>query len=418
MPLPTARRDYACRCPPRSSPRRSCSTARPRRRRPLVLDSPHSGFAFPPTSARCSSEFDLREGEDCFVDQLYLPATERGVGLIAALAPRTYIDLNRPRRRHRPRADRRRPLARRARAERQGATRQGAVWRTLDDGRAIYDRKLSVDEVRRAHRALPPPVPRRRARAHRRDARALRPQLAHQLSFDERRSRGVQGEGGAGRARARLRRRRPRRHDLRRRVHRARARVLAAMGYDVRVNDPYKGVELVRAYSNPAEGRMSLQLEINKRLYMDEATRERTPASQTLQRSCSTLVDAVLDYTTSELARRRRAMSARAPPARAACRSASSSSAAPAGRCRPTRQGRSTRRAGATVHDRRVRQRGGRGRPARPLDARRDRCAGRRRAAAREDAACRSRRPQPRLLVPAERAVPRTTLLLRLANTP
>src|ERR1043166_7805230 len=49
--------------------------------------------------------------------------------------------------------------------------------------------------------------------------------------------------------------------------------VLAGMGHDVRVNDPYRGVELVRAYSNPGEGRMSLQLEINKRLYMDEATR-------------------------------------------------------------------------------------------------------------------------------------------------
>ena len=58
------------------------------------------------------------------------------------------------------------------------------------------------------------------------------------------------------------------------------------MGYDVRVNDPYKGVELVRAYSNPARGRMSLQLEINKRLYMDEATRTRTPASSRCSGSC------------------------------------------------------------------------------------------------------------------------------------
>jgi len=59
---------------------------------PLVLDSPHSGFAFPADFGSRLEEFDLRDGEDCFVDQLYLPATERGVGLIAALAPRTYID--------------------------------------------------------------------------------------------------------------------------------------------------------------------------------------------------------------------------------------------------------------------------------------------------------------------------------------
>ena len=47
---------------------------------------------------------------------------------------------------------------------------------------------------------------------------------------------------------------------------------LAGMGYRVKVNDPYKGVELVRAYSDPKAGRHSLQIEINKRLYMDEAT--------------------------------------------------------------------------------------------------------------------------------------------------
>ena len=59
---------------------------------PLVLDSPHSGFAFPADFDSVLTEFDLREGEDCFVDQLWMPATERGIPLIAALAPRTYID--------------------------------------------------------------------------------------------------------------------------------------------------------------------------------------------------------------------------------------------------------------------------------------------------------------------------------------
>ena len=77
---------------------------------------------------------------------------------------------------------------------------------------------------------------------------------------------------------------------------------LANLGYDVRVNDLYKGVELVRAYSNPAEGRMSLQLEINKRLYMDEATRTKSAGFEPLQRQLAALVDAVLDYATSELA--------------------------------------------------------------------------------------------------------------------
>ena len=64
-------------------------------RTPLVLDSPHSGTDFPADFGAAVSELELRDGEDCFVDQLWLPATERGVGLLAASVPRTYIDYNR-----------------------------------------------------------------------------------------------------------------------------------------------------------------------------------------------------------------------------------------------------------------------------------------------------------------------------------
>jgi N-formylglutamate deformylase len=72
---------------------------------------------------------------------------------------------------------------------------------------------------------------------------------------------------------------------------------LAAMGYDVRVNDPFKGVVLVAAYSDPAAGRHSLQIEINKRLYMDEATLQRTRGFYTLQRDLMRLIDALLTRT-------------------------------------------------------------------------------------------------------------------------
>jgi N-formylglutamate amidohydrolase len=72
--------------------------------------------------------------------------------------------------------------------------------------------------------------------------------------------------------------------------------MLAGMGYSVKVNDPYKGVELVRAYSDPKAGRHSLQIEINKRLYMDEGTLQKTPGFRKLQKDLGELLREVLEF--------------------------------------------------------------------------------------------------------------------------
>jgi len=78
---------------------------------------------------------------------------------------------------------------------------------------------------------------------------------------------------------------------------------LAAMGYEVAVNDPYKGVELVKAYSEPRRRRHSLQVEVNKRLYMDEATRSRHQGFAALQADLARLAEAIADYIGAELRR-------------------------------------------------------------------------------------------------------------------
>ena len=52
---------------------------------------------------------------------------------------------------------------------------------------------------------------------------------------------------------------------------------LRACGYSVEYNHPYKGVELVRRYGNPAQHRHSIQVEINRKLYMDETTLAQHP---------------------------------------------------------------------------------------------------------------------------------------------
>ncbi len=65
---------------------------------------------------------------------------------------------------------------------------------------------------------------------------------------------------------------------------------LSSLGYSVAYNHPYKGVELVRRYSNPAVQRHSIQLEINRKLYMTEDTLEILPGFVPLKKHLQSLV--------------------------------------------------------------------------------------------------------------------------------
>ncbi|MEC7649760.1 MAG: N-formylglutamate amidohydrolase, partial [Pseudomonadota bacterium] len=71
---------------------------------------------------------------------------------------------------------------------------------------------------------------------------------------------------------------------------------LKNFGYRVRINDPYKGVEIVRRHGRPDLGRNSLQIEINRALYMNEGTFERKPYYATLKSHMAKLVEVVGDY--------------------------------------------------------------------------------------------------------------------------
>jgi N-formylglutamate deformylase len=259
---------------------------------PVVLDSPHSGTRFPSNFDAIVSRFDLRDGEDCFVDELWLPAAARGIPLLAAQFPRTFLDPNR----HAGDIDL--DLLEAGEWPHEvvpsGKARIGKalLWRTLDDGRPIYGRRLGVAEVRQ-----------RIERFHRPYHQALRSLLdaahaafgvvVHLNCHSMNAVSGAMGEGGTGQKRADI-------------VLGDRdgttcdpaitafvRNLLAARGYEVKVNDPFKGVELVRAYADPAAGRHSLQVEVNKRLYMDEASRTRHAGFERLQSDLMQLLDAL-----------------------------------------------------------------------------------------------------------------------------
>ncbi len=97
----------------------------------------------------------------------------------------------------------------------------------------------------------------------------------------------------------RVRARRPRRQTCEPGVHREWSRRSSRQGYEVKINDPYKGAEIVRRFADPPKRRHSLQIEINRRLYMDERTRERSPGFAKLQADLTELIRFLADYARS-----------------------------------------------------------------------------------------------------------------------
>ena len=73
------------------------------------------------------------------------------------------------------------------------------------------------------------------------------------------------------------------------------------LGYGVSVNAPFKGSEIMRRYGSPATGTHSLQVEICKRLFMDESTGERSSSFERLQRELTGVVEAVCSYATQQI---------------------------------------------------------------------------------------------------------------------
>lgn len=261
---------------------------------PLVLDSPHSGCRFPADFDAIVSQWDLRDTEDCYVDELYAAAPEIGASLLAAHFPRSYLDPNR----HAGDVD---PelidgdWPHEYRPSGKAKFGKSLVWRTLEDGRPIYARRLAVEEVRgrieRCH------APYHASLASLLDSAHARFGCVYHINCHSMRAvAGRMSEDGEGRPRADFVLGDRDGTTCAPEFTEAVRGMLAGMGYDVKVNDPYKGVELVRAYSDPRAHRHSLQIEINKRLYMDETTLARTGGFSRLQNNLARLVAAVAEY--------------------------------------------------------------------------------------------------------------------------
>ncbi len=260
----------------------------------LVLDSPHSGNQFPDDFGSALSVQRLRSAEDVFVHELYASAPTHGAHLLEASFPRSYIDPNRSA------GDIDLELLDAAwpyHFAPSGKARLGKalVWRSLDDGTPIYASRLSVATV--LHRITHYLQPYQSALKSLLDQAHGAHGVVYHINCHSMDPVGAKmGEGGPGSVRADV-------------VLGDRdgttcepgftasvAEFFRGRGYSVAINNPYKGVELVRMYSAPLQGRHSLQIELNKRLYLLDGTLERGAGFGRLQSDLNDLMMDLVRY--------------------------------------------------------------------------------------------------------------------------
>ena len=254
---------------------------------PLVLDSPHSGEDYPADFDHAPPRLEVRRAEDTHVARLYRSAPRHGASLLEATFPRSYIDPNRSL------ADVDPDLLADAWGEPLAPTRKtqqgiGLVWRVARNGVPMYDRKLRSAEVRaRIDRCW---RPYHEALAQLLDARHEAFGAVWHINCHSMPAVGDANADDPGRARADFVLGDRDGTTCEPAFTRAVAERLRGLGYDVAINDPYKGVEIVRKHGRPAEHRHSLQIEVNRRLYMDETTLEANDGYAKLERDLEHLL--------------------------------------------------------------------------------------------------------------------------------
>lgn len=256
---------------------------------PVLFDSPHSGTRYPADFNFICPLPLLRQAEDTHVDELFNMVPDVGATYLCALFPRSYIDVNRaPDDIDPAMLEGQWPFP--VNPSGKSLAGMGLVRHLCRPGIPMYDGRLPVSVVmdrlenywRPYHDLLAASLDDLYARfgtvyhinCHSMPSFVIGPER-ETPDF-------VLGDRDGSTCEAGF--------------TRMVAEKLRGMGYKVRINDPYKGVELVRRYGLPTRGRNSLQLEIDRRLYMNEETLEIHEGFEVLRRDLSLLVAEIRDY--------------------------------------------------------------------------------------------------------------------------
>ncbi len=270
---------------------------------PLVFSSPHSGRNYP-DAFLAASKLDaraIRRSEDSFVDELFAQAPQHGAPLLKALFPRAYVDPNRePYELDPAMFVEKLPAFVNKRSPRVAAG-LGTIARVVANGAEIYSCKLSFDEARERiercyqpyHAALEDLIAQTRmmfGTCILIDCHSM-PSIGGPMENDAGRRRQVDFILGDAHGRA-----------CNRSLTVLVEDTLREMGYTVVRNAPYSGGFITRNYGCPETGVHALQIEINRALYMDEATIERTGGLATVAENMSRLAARLTELEPAALA--------------------------------------------------------------------------------------------------------------------
>ena len=269
---------------------------------PLIFDSPHSGMAIPPDFNPACDISDIAATADHYVDELFKSAPHQGAALLSAQFPRTYLDLNR-------------------KIDDIDPEIYTGLWPTGQDGFITPNpSNRSYAGIGLIRRLIKPNMPVYHAPLTPTDIQtridtyytpyydALRTLIdnahtqygatwhinCHSMPASSVKNAGSTRFNPAPRVDFVLGNRDGTTCDNK--FTKMIKNALLDMGYNVAINSPYKGVELVERFSNPAHNRHSIQIEINKALYMNEQTGEKTKGFDKLQNNMSLLIEEITKF--------------------------------------------------------------------------------------------------------------------------
>ncbi|MHC0054168.1 N-formylglutamate amidohydrolase [Actibacterium sp. D379-3] len=233
----------------------------------VVFSSPHSGRDYPGSFLRNSAldERAVRSSEDAFVDLLFSGAPGMGAPLLAATAPRAFVDLNRA-------ADELDPAliegVRRTSHNPRISSGLGVIPRVVSNGRVIRPGKIRLDEAQDRLANYWEPY-------HARLQSLLNESLdlfdeailvdCHSMPHEA-----IDSMTRSGHARPEVvlgdRFGVSARGDIMDRIEAA----FAGAGLKVARNAPFAGAYITQHYGRPSKGQHAIQVEIDRALYMDE----------------------------------------------------------------------------------------------------------------------------------------------------